>query len=99
MTKEEGKKVFDRFVNETTAFMIGATPFRTGRMMNEARSYLIPNGVAIEWTTPYVVYTVEPWYSPRWRGRENPNLQWIKKAMELCLRNLGAGYGGKYYEL
>lgn len=98
MTKEEFGKTFERFVNETTAFMIAATPFRTGRMMREAKIYRIPNGVAIEWTTPYVVYTVEPWYSPRWRGRENPNLQWIRKAMELRLQSLGAGYGGKYNE-
>ena len=25
---------------------------------------------------PYMVYTTEPWKSPRWKGKQNPNMDW-----------------------
>jgi len=31
---------------------------------------------------PYAVYTNEPWLSPKWNGKENPNLYWIQSAIE-----------------
>lgn len=26
---------------------------------------------------PYVVYTNEPWTSPKWKGKQNPNEHWF----------------------
>lgn len=31
---------------------------------------------------PYAPYTNEPWISPRWKGKENPNLHWVQDAIE-----------------
>ena len=36
---------------------------------------------------PYVPYTNEPWISPRWHGKKNPNEGWWNRfAQELILR-------------
>lgn len=29
---------------------------------------------------PYMVYTNEPWISPKWNGKKNPNEAWFDKA-------------------
>lgn len=31
---------------------------------------------------PYVFYTNEPWISPKWNGKKNPNQGWFDKAVE-----------------
>ena len=43
---------------------------------------------------PYVVYTNEPWKSPFWRGKENPNEGWFQKAAERFAQMLAAALGG-----
>lgn len=30
---------------------------------------------------PYAIYTNEPWISPMWMGRTNPNQEWIQSAV------------------
>lgn len=30
---------------------------------------------------PYAIYTNEPWISPRWGGKQNPNQEWIQNAI------------------
>ena len=43
---------------------------------------------------PYVVYTNEPWLSPKWNGAKNPNEGWFQKAVEQYTKNLAASLGG-----
>ena len=43
---------------------------------------------------PYVVYTNEPWISPKWRGKENPNEKWFERAVEMVAQELTAMLGG-----
>ena len=31
---------------------------------------------------PYAVYTNEPWISPKWNGKTNPNEAWIHRAIQ-----------------
>lgn len=31
---------------------------------------------------PYMPYTNEPWISPKWRGKKNPNEGWWQNAVE-----------------
>ena len=31
---------------------------------------------------PYLPYTNEPWVSPRWHGKKNPNEGWLGRAVE-----------------
>lgn len=43
---------------------------------------------------PYVYYTNEPWVSPRWHGKTNPNEGWIEQAIEETLAELASDYKG-----
>ena len=31
---------------------------------------------------PYMPYTNEPWLSPKWNGKKNPNEAWFQEAVE-----------------
>lgn len=47
---------------------------------------------------PYVYYTNEPWISPRWHGKKNPNEGWIDRGvMEVC-QVIANELGGKVIE-
>lgn len=37
---------------------------------------------------PYVVYTDEPWTSPRWHGKKNPNEGWWDRAVEVFVSKI-----------
>lgn len=39
---------------------------------------------------PYMPYTNEPWISPRWNGKENPNEKWWERRTEEALRHVAA---------
>lgn len=43
---------------------------------------------------PYVVYTNEPWISPKWNGKKNPNQGWFERATEAVAVELAAMLGG-----
>lgn len=43
---------------------------------------------------PYVVYTNEPWISPKWNGKKNPNQGWFERATEAVAIELAAMLGG-----
>ena len=44
---------------------------------------------------PYVVYTNEPWISPKWKGAKNPNEKWFERAVEIYARSLAHALRGK----
>jgi hypothetical protein len=44
---------------------------------------------------PYAVYTNEPWISPKWKGKKNPNENWFEKAAEKYASELARMIGGK----
>lgn len=44
---------------------------------------------------PYVVYTNEPWISPRWNGKKNPNEGWWGRFCEEFMRRLSKKLRGK----
>lgn len=37
---------------------------------------------------PYTPFTNEPWISPKWHGRHNPNEGWWNDAVQIVLDNL-----------
>lgn len=43
---------------------------------------------------PYVVYTNDPWLSPKWNGKKNPNQGWFERATEAVAIELAAMLGG-----
>jgi hypothetical protein len=63
------------------------TPIDTGNLRyNAVRLTLVDmNTIKItvdENIAPYMVYTNEPWISPRWNGRQNPNEHWWNNVIE-----------------
>lgn len=63
---------------------------------------LASNALRVEWhgddevqiyidesIAPYMPYTNEPWISPKWKGKQNPNEGWWQDAVtRLCLHAL-----------
>jgi hypothetical protein len=44
---------------------------------------------------PYMPYTNEPWVSPKWNGKPNPNEAWWNDAIVLIMEELAKMLGGK----
>ena len=43
---------------------------------------------------PYMPYTNEPWISPKWKGKNNPNEYWWNDAIVLILHEVAQVFGG-----
>lgn len=44
---------------------------------------------------PYMPFTNEPWISPKWHGRKNPNEGWWQNAIENAVNTVAKKYGGE----
>lgn len=44
---------------------------------------------------PYMPYTNEPWISPKWNGKKNPNEKWFDKTAKELAEHLATLYDGK----
>lgn len=44
---------------------------------------------------PYMPYTNEPWISPRWNGKQNPNEGWWNDAIEFIIQYMAKRLGGE----
>ncbi len=105
MTAEEVKNIVLETVEEMRPYIVPNPRTRgktsTGNMaFNSLRKDVIykENEIHIkiwmnEKIAPYVVYTNEPWLSPYWRGKQNPNEGWwdkfVKELNERIARKLG----------
>lgn len=47
------------------------------------------NGIA-----PYAPFTNEPWLSPRWNGKQNPNEGWFQRFVEFVANDMAKTLGG-----
>lgn len=47
---------------------------------------------------PYMPYTNEPWISPKWNGKKNPNEKWFDKTAKELAYHLANLLGGKVKE-
>lgn len=74
-------------------------PRDTGNMAYMALMYDIQNGTLTiyvnEDIAPYVTYTNEPWISPKWKGKTNPNQGWWVKFVEEFTARFTNRLGGK----
>ena len=61
-------------------------PWDTGNLATNALRYHIEGSEFIievnEEIAPYMVYTNEPWISPVWNGKKNPNEGWWQRWVE-----------------
>ena len=77
-------------------------PYRTGNLERNGIRVKIDNGsmcVEIGHETSkllgeYAVYTNEPWISPKWGGKQNPNQGWIERGIEKALPLIKQVYQG-----
>ena len=92
----------NKFIQLTVgAFQIfqAIVPIDTGNLRYNAKSYkstgeltcriLVDGAIA-----PYAVYTNEPWLSPRWHGKKNPNEGWVKGGVEIVAMHISQQLGG-----
>lgn len=75
-------------------------PKRTGNMRYNATR--IENLGGGKWRlyideniAPYVPYTNEPWISPRWNGKQNPNEGWFDRAAQLVANYIATRLQGR----
>lgn len=77
-----------RIMYSALAYLKSLVPYDTHNMQNNAtkvdnlgngkwRLYIDEN------IAPYVPYTNEPWISPKWKGKKNPNEGWFERATHL----------------
>lgn len=57
----------------------GNMAFNSLRYQEEGDSFVIYMDESI---APYVPYTNEPWISPRWHGKKNPNEGWWQRFVD-----------------
>lgn len=77
-------------------------PYRTGTLERNGIRVKIDNGtmcVVVGHETSkllgeYAVYTNEPWISPKWGGKQNPNQGWIERGIEKALPLIKQVYQG-----
>lgn len=96
MTKQ---KIIDAAVAVLESMRTEFVPYDTGNMALHALSYEINNNVidikidpAI---APYVPYTNEPWLSPKWHGKQNPNEGWWQRFAEEFIRRFTTAIKGE----
>lgn len=71
-------------------------PVRTGALRDSFKYDNTPDGFEITTSINYMPYTNEPWVSPRWNGRQNPNLYWFQENAEFIAKAMARHLGGRY---
>lgn len=70
-------------------------PYRSGELVASITMNKTPTGYELRIAAPHTVFTNEPWISPRWKGRENPNEAWIQHTHRLIAEFIARELGGK----
>ena len=106
MTQEQ----FDALVKELVEIVKAETPKDGMRTKNHrpTSGNLRYNAVKFEYKgnnkveiyvdenqAPYMPYTNEPWISPKWNGKQNPNEEWWQNTVEKLVQHIVSKYGGK----
>ena len=88
MTNEEFHKWVSIFVEEFRK----SSPIRTGNLRFNAIRYVFVSPTREEVyidldIAPYMPYTNEPWVSPKWKGKKNPNEGWFERGFDEAMQN------------
>lgn len=89
-------------VSDGAAYLRKVCPWRTGNMEQSIKVEKKSNSeywICIYASdVPYVCYTNEPWTSSKWKGKENPNENWISgaavKIADMIAEKLGGTVSG-----
>lgn len=87
MTNEEFHKWVSIFVEEFRK----SSPIRTGNLRFNAIRYVFVSPTREEVyidldIAPYAPYTNEPWISPKWKGKKNPNEGWFERGFDEAMQ-------------
>lgn len=79
------------------------TPYRTGNLARNATRREMPSDsearIYVDWNiAPYIPYVNEPWISPRWGGKKNPNESYWNDTAEALVYELAEYIGGEVVE-
>ena len=90
----------NRIIKLEVDYLRSQTPYDTGNLRK--------HGVKLErisdyvWEiyvdaseAPYMPYTNEPWISPKWNGKKNPNEEWWNKTCVVVMENIARKLGTK----
>lgn len=92
------QKIVDAAVSTVEEMRREIIPRDTGNMADNALQYIISqNEIVIYINTkiaPYVPYTNEPWISPKWNGKKNPNEGWWDLFAQTFIEKFNAKLGG-----
>lgn len=96
MTREQIVGVITEAVEELRQAIY--IPWDTGNMATNALRYRQEGNLFIiyldESIAPYVPYTIEPWTSPKWNGKQNPNEGWWEDWCKLLANRVAAKLRG-----
>lgn len=86
MTDEQ----FVDYINTFTDLFRLTAPVKTGNLAFNSIKFVFtsPKRAVVYVDTkiaPYMPYTNEPWISPKWKGKKNPNEKWFEKGVEDAL--------------
>ena len=79
-------------------------PYDTGNLSNNAIKFewiddntfsIYVDGDGKEGVAPYMPFTNEPWISPKWNGKKNPNEGWWQEAVEKVVEYILQRYKGQ----
>ena len=93
------KLCFDTVITNCATLLREIAPKDTGNLAYNAVlvRYEDSNTVKLyvnEVIAPYMPYTNEPWISPRWGGKKNPNEGWFDRAAEALAQRIATMCGG-----
>lgn len=92
---------FMSFANKFCEKLRELAPYDTGNLANNAiQLHFEDEKTAViqvnESIAPYMPYTNEPWISPKWNGKKNPNEKWFDNAVMIICTELAEEYGGNF---
>lgn len=86
-------KQFVKLCQECAEIVKNNSPIDTGNLRYNAirLKYESPTKIIItvdEDIAPYMVYTNEPWLSPKWNGKQNPNQYWWNNVIDKVVQHV-----------
>ena len=84
-------RVFHEWVSTFVTEFRKTSPIKTGNLRFNAIRYVFVSPKREEVyidldIAPYMPYTNEPWISPKWKGKKNPNEKWFEKGVEEAIK-------------
>lgn len=99
-TKKEYQEIIAQIrVGAANIALDFGVPVRSGDLKRSFKLTSAGNAIEIATNIEYMPYTNEPWLSPKWKGRNNPNEGWFEESTEFMAQMIARHLGGKYVKV